>query len=410
MAKVLTQKIVDGLKPEAKQYARRDGLVPGHFVIVQPTGHKSYSLFVRINRKQVKLHVGNAAVMTLQQACAEARRLLGLIAQGIDPRTAKQEAAPETFGVVMTRFVERYARPRNRSWRETERVLTREALRRWQHRPIAAITRADVIGLIDAIVDRNSPIAANRALAAVRKLFNWCVERGILETSPAAQVKAPSPETQRDRTHTDAELALIYPAVAAFGYPFGPAIQLMILTGARRSEVAGMRWDEIDPTFSVWVIPKERSKNKIAHVVPLSSAARAILASLPRIGDYVFTVSGLKPVSGFSKVKARLDAAITAANDDTPIPPWILHDFRRTAASGMAKLGISLPVIEKVLNHVSGAFRGVAGIYQRHDFAAEKAEALEAWGRHVMTLVGPTKRRAPRNGTVRRNGLLEVRS
>jgi len=168
-----------------------------------------------------------------------------------------------------------------------------------------------------------------------------------------------------------------------------------------------MRWSELDPTLSVWVIPKERSKNKIAHVVPLSSAARAILASLPRIGDYAFTVSGLKPVSGFSKIKTRLDAAISAANDGAPIPPWTLHDLRRTAASGMAKLGVSLPVVERCLNHVSGAFRGVTGVYMRHDFAAEKAEALEIWGRHVMALIAPAKR----NGVsrARRNRLLEAR-
>jgi integrase len=405
MAKILTQRAVDAAKPRAKRYGRPDGLIPGLQFIVQPSGFKSYALYARINGAQAKLQVGNASILTLAQARDQARQLLALIAQGQDPRTAKREAlqpALETFATVARRFIERHAKPHTRGWRTTERILACDALPRWGRRPIAAITRADVIALLDSIVDRGSPIMANRTLAVVRKLFSWCVERGTLEHSPCERVKAPARENERDRTPSDAELARIWRAANELGYPFGSVIQLLILLGQRREEIAGMRWSELDNELALWTLPKERVKNRTAHVVPLPPAAREILRTIPRFSgsDFVFTTTGTKPVSGFSKAKQCLDAAISP-----PLPAWTLHDLRRSAASGMARLGVSLPVVEKVLNHVSGAFRGVAGIYQRHDFAQEKREALETWANHVLALVDPgyagSQNAARRGGAIR---------
>ena len=289
------------------------------------------------------------------------------------------------------RFIERYAKVKNKGWKQVEQRINYEILPRWKKRPIASITQRDVIELLDSIVDRGSPVLANRVLAIVRKMFNWCCERGTLETSPCDRVKAPSPETKRDRVLTDAELGLIWRATDHLGYPFGPYFKLLILTGQRREEVAGLARLELDRDLTMWTLPAARAKNNVQHQVPIVPWARSILADLPRIeqSDFCFTTTGTSSISGYSKAKASLDAAITQLNRGKPIAAWVVHDIRRTVATNMAKLGIAMPAIERLLNHVSGSFGGVVGVYQLHDFADEKRQALEVWGRHVLALTGP---------------------
>jgi integrase len=395
MTKVLTQRAVEAAKPpKTGRTIKTDGIVPGLRMIVHAGGKKSMRLVARINGKQENMEVGDLALMTLANARAKAKGMLAAIANGEDPRAAKRDAlkaAAESVEIVARRFIERHAKAHNKSWKETERLIEREVLPRWGKRPITSITRPDVVALLDALVDRDAPVIANRVLAAIRKMFNWAIERGTLTASPCDRVKKPAPEVKRDRTHTDAELKLIWQATDSLGYPFQPLVQLLILTGQRREEIAGMRWSELDPTLTLWTLPRERAKNHVEHHVPIVPWARAILADLPRIegSDLVFTTTGRTPVSGFSKAKRLLDAAITELNGGA-IPPWVMHDFRRTMASGMARLGVALPVVEKLLNHVSGSFAGVAGIYQRHDFADEKRQALELWAQHLLTLdIGP---------------------
>src|SRR5262249_41792900 len=168
-------------------------------------------------------------------------------------------------------------------------------------------------------------------------------------------------------------------------YPFGALVKLLILTGQRRSEVAGMRWSEIKG--DVWTLPADRTKSAKAHDVPLSRAALDILADLPRIGeDFVLTVAGRGSFRGYAKGKCRLDALLPP-----DMPPWVLHDLRRSVASGLARLGVNLPTIERLLNHSSGSFAGIVGVYQRHDFAAEKKQAAELWACHVLGLAQQTK-------------------
>jgi integrase len=237
--------------------------------------------------------------------------------------------------------------------------------------------------LLDGIVDR-APIVANKSFAALRRMCAWAVERGIVDSSPCAGIRAPAPERSRDRVLSDDELRAAWKASEVLGWPFGPMVQLLILTGQRRDEIAEMRWGEIDLAAEIWILPRERSKNDQAHIVPLSETAVAILSSLTRItgkDGFVFTTNGATAVSGFSRAKRRLDALLPEGT-----PPWVIHDLRRTAASGMARLGINLPVIEKVLNHVSGSFGGIVGVYQRHGFEAEKRHALDSWARHVEAL------------------------
>jgi integrase len=389
VAKVLTQRGVESAKPKTERYGRNDGLVPGLRLIVYPTGLKSFALFTRVNGRLINHRIGDATVLSVAPARDNAKRQLALIAGGGDPRAVKKAAAEsdaETVEHVARLFIDRHAKPRLRTWQEIEWRLNREVLPKWGRRPISSITRRDVIELLDAIVDRGVPVTANRTLTVVRKMFSWAIERSLIETSPFDHVKPPAAEVSRDRVLDDAELALVWQASEALGYPFGTFVQLLVLTGQRREEGAAMRWSELDLTN--WTLPRERTKNAEPHALPVVSGMKALLADLPRFegSDFVFTTNGRTPVSGFSKAKINLDAAIAELNGGKPIPPWRLHDIRRTFATNMAKLGVSLPVVEKLLNHVSGSFGGVAGIYQRHDFADEKRDALERWSRRVLEL------------------------
>jgi integrase len=187
-------------------------------------------------------------------------------------------------------------------------------------------------------------------------------------------------------------LAAAYIAAAAATEPFGVLIRVLILTGQRRGEVAGMRWDELDLHSGLWDIPGERTKNHQAHSVPLPSAAVELIRSVKRRREAEFVFEGVRQtaVSGFGKVKSRLDAALTAAaaRAKRPAPtPWTLHDIRRSVATGLQRLGVRLEVTEAVLNHVSGSRSGIVGVYQRHAWAAEKRTALETWARHVLAAV-----------------------
>ncbi len=213
---------------------------------------------------------------------------------------------------VVDNFIERYAKANTKSWPEAKRILDREVVAHWRGRHLAEIGRADVHDLLDAVVDRGSPIMANRVLAALRKMCAWAVERGIITVSPCDKIKAPTAERSRDRVLSDEELRGVWKACDAIGWPFRDLVRLLILTGARRDEVGKMRWSEVDLDTATWTLPKERSKNGQAHVVPLSGPALAILRTLPKIdrSDLVFTTNGKTAVSGFSKVKERIDAIL----------------------------------------------------------------------------------------------------
>jgi integrase len=208
--------------------------------------------------------------------------------------------------------------------------------------------------------------------------------RTRLKVNPALGIERPARENRRDRVLSDDEIVALWKAADADGEPFGSIIKLLVLTGQRRGEIAGMRRDELNMDKRLWSLPGARTKNKLPHTVPLSDQVLAVIGSVTEIaGDFVFSVSGGKPVSdGFSKLRKRLDARMK------PAASWVLHDIRRSVATHIAEnLRIAPHIIEAVLNHVSGHKAGVAGIYNRAVYAEEKAEALARWGAHVEQLV-----------------------
>jgi integrase len=277
-----------------------------------------------------------------------------------------------------------------------KRDLERNALRKWRSRPIASITRRDVIDLVEAIAARGAGVQANRTLTRLGALFKWAVEKDRLEVSPAERVRPVTQEQARDRVLSDAELRWLWIACEEIGWPLGSVTKLLLLTAQRRVEVAGMTWAEIDLGDAVWTIPRHKAKNDREHQVQLSAAAMAVVRKLPRFGDLVFTTTLKTPVSGFSKWKCRLDAAMLVAkraelgtHKGDAIPNWTLHDLRRTAATGMARLKIAPHVVDRILNHTSGTISGVAAVYNRFEYLEERRAAFEAWGRFVDGLITP---------------------
>jgi integrase len=335
-----------------------DGKITGLYLVLQPSGAKSWALRYRAAGKPTKLTLGPYPTLDLANARRRAQEALGDVASGKNPAAEKkaareaQKAASSTADRVETvaaSFIDKYVK-RNvgESWaREAERLLTKEINPKFGCKRLGEVKKSDIHDLLDEIVDRGAPIVANRTLAVFRRLCNWAVERGVVDASPCDKIKAPAAEESRDRVLSDDEVRLAWTAFERLGWPFGQIAQLLLLTGARRDEIASGRWSEIDLEAKTWTIAKERSKNGVAHEIPLSDAAIAILKQLPRIGDrkdaLIFSTTGLTAVSGFSRAKDAIDNVILAARGAEVGAPdrWTFHDLRRTAASGMAGLGIA---------------------------------------------------------------------
>ncbi len=263
----------------------------------------------------------------------------------------------------------------------------RHAFAKYIDRPAAALDHATVIKVIDGIAGAGSAPIAGRTLAYGRACYGWAVARRKLPMNPFAglpQVQGSAPA--RDRVLTAAEVGAIWRAALRLGTPFGPLVRVMLLTGQRREEVAGMRWLEISDNgdgTGTWTIPAERAKNGRAHVMHLPPTAWTILQSVERVDgqDLVFSTTGTTPPSGFSKAKAALDRIVTT---DGVAEPWRYHDFRRSMVTWLAGAGFPPHVADRLLNHVGGTINGVAAVYQRAEFLAERKAALEAWATHVL--------------------------
>jgi integrase len=421
---MLTDLQIKKLSLPAKRVEIPDGKIAGLYLVHQPSGAKSWAVRYRVDGAPKKLTLGSYPALDLANARRRAQEALGEVARGKDPAGIKREsraavkasrqAETDVVERVVDLYVERYSKRETRDWRETQRLLNREIVGPWRGRRLSSIGRSDVYALLDAIADRGSPSSARHAFAAFRGMCGWAVKRGLVDRSPAEGVVLPAAPPSRDRTLSDAETGLFYRAFESVGGPFGTVGRLLFLTGARKSEVSGLKWSELDLAARTWRLPKERSKNGREHTVPLSDAAIRILEGLPRVEncDFVFTVTGRAPVCGWTKAKAHIDAAILSIlrdeacsrRDDpdqaTPPPPWTYHDIRRTVATGLQKLGVRLEVTEAVLNHVGGSRGGIVSVYQRYQFEPEKRQALDAWARRLEEIVVGGPRATPESNVV----------
>jgi integrase len=339
-------------------------------------------------------------VLTLAQARKAAREVKQLAAEGkpLAPGDAISKGA-FTFEKLAGKYLE-WAKDnkRPRTVDECSRMLRSKDFDAWRDRPAASITADDVRTLRDAITERGAAVLATRALRFVSALGSWAVSEGKLAVSPAKDVRPRTTETARDRTLDDAEIAALFRAGNAFGYPFGDMLKLLALTGQRLRECAEMEWSEVNLDRREWTIAARRTKNGKAHVVHLSGPALAILTALAeqrgkvemlKRSRYVFTTTGTTPISGFSRSKERLDTAM-AKLLERDVPHFTLHDLLRSATTKMAELGFPPHVVDKILNHSAGAIRGTAAVYNKHQYLAERQAALETFGRFITNLIEPS--------------------
>jgi integrase len=424
----LTDRSLRRPAPEAGQVELWDDLVPGFGLRISAGGSRTYFVMRRLNGKLVRRTVGKVppdlagrlaeGELTLPDARDKARQLLSDLARGFDPTEDKRALSttaetPNTFGQVAEAYFKDPSKRGGavlRSKGELERKV-RVDLAAWKDRPISEITRAEVRAVLNA-KHATSPVAANRLLALIRRIFRWAVREDLIAANPAMDIDPPAQEEERDRVLSLTELAQVWAGAEAMGYPFGPLIKMLILTAQRRSEVAGLTWAEVDG--KAWRLPDSRAKRGKGHLIPLSPRAVSILEELPRMGDrptLVFTTGRRKakpgedaspaPVSGWSRMKDRLDKAIataTAKAAEEPLDlarhslaPWTLHDLRRSVATHlrdeaiMGDARVDRLTVSKILNHAEG---GMTRIYDRYSSDPEKRRALEAWAQVIERLCG----------------------
>lgn len=436
MAQVaITKRAVDAVKPGMRDQFLWDGEVAGFGLKVTPAGGKTYVYQYRIARPgeaertpAKRYTLGRHGDLTPDQARRRARELAALVSQGIDPRQreldamaaqddARRRVAEQArlegelaFENIAARWLDHYENEKERrpsSVRLARLVIENHLKPKLAGKPLPHIGRAQLQPVLDAIP--TSQRGMRRAVFAYASvLFGWAHKRGDIAENPLVGMAKPEAPRSRDRVLSDAELAAVWKGADALANPFNAFFRLLILTGQRRSEVAGMNWSEMDRASASWTIPAGRAKNGVAHIVPLAAEALAELDRLalalqekvketdtdskrwPKAG-FVLTTTGRTPISGLTKAKAALDRAATQANDREALAHWRIHDLRRTIATGLQRLGVRFEVTEAVLNHVSGAKGGVAGVYQRHDWKDEKRAALDAWARHVGALLKPAE-------------------
>ena len=369
---VLTDTKVASIKPPAKgQEEHPDAKVTGLRLRVGATGKKTWTLRKRVGVKTLNRKLGTYPAMSLAKARAAALAMIeALEAEG------NTDALDRTFKAAAEHWIENKAKRKNKGWQKQKRQLELHVYPAWEERKLRSIKRADVRDLIEGL---EGEVLPNRILALVKTIFRYSLSRDWIEASPAEAMEKPAEETERDRTLDMGEVARVWNAAELLGYPYGPFVRLLLLTGQRRGEVAKMKWADVDLDAAAWAFDAEDAKAKRGQLVPLSPIAKSIVESLPRFGPYVFSTTGETPISGFAKAKKRLDSYLEGQGD--PIDDWRFHDLRRTAATHMVRLGVTEHLVGRVLNH---KVQGVTGkVYALHSYAPEKRHALDLWAAEV---------------------------
>lgn len=407
--KALTDVVCKKLKPpDTGQLDVFDKGYPGLALRISYGGKRTWVYFCRPNGKLTRHVLGVYPAVGLAAARDAWRTAREHVQAGLmppqapeppkalpEPKAAKPDAAapgkdeesdnsddPNAVKNVVAEWLRR-DQAGNASYDEVKRTIDHDVLPKWKGRLITAIGKRDVLDVLDTVCDRGKVSHARHVHAYVQRLMNWCVERDILTANPIMGLPKPGETVERERALSDSEIVAFWRACKAIGYPFGPIGQGLLLTAARRSEIGELRWDELDPKDACIRLPGARTKNDEPHTIPLTPLAWRILHDGPRIRGcpFVFSKTGKTPVSGWSKMKAMLDREMRINE------PWRVHDLRRTAATGLERLGVPLQHTEAVLNHVSGSKAGIVGIYQRHKYEVEKRAALSKWSGHVLQLV-----------------------
>ena len=314
---------------------------------------------------------------------------MGDLAKGRDPAADRKEAAQKarskaahdalTLEALLEQWDALHLADRRKRYRAESVRAIKIAFASNLKAPAADLSRSTVVRVLDGLARQGKPAMASRTAAYGRAAYHWAVKWGSLAVNPFANLPT-APLARRERVLADEELRAVWQATEEPG-PFNAIVRMLLLTGQRREEAAGMTWDELDADLSTWSIPGSRAKNGVTHIVPLPSRVQAFLRTQPRREGESLVFPGERGMfAGWSKSKNRLDQRCGVSD-------WTLHDLRRTAATGLQKLGVRLEVTENILNHIAGSRAGIVGVYQRHNWADEKRAALAAWGAHVAAIV-----------------------
>lgn len=376
---MLTDAKVAAIKPPAAGQVEHKDSGPGYVrelrLRVGTSGKKTWTVRKRVGVKIVNKKIGTYPTMKLATARKAAGQLLEAIA-----KDGTTEAVDRTFGAAAEAWIDKVAKLKNSSWKLQERRLEMHVLPHWRDKKLAQITRADVRDLVEGV---EGDVLPGRVLAIVKTIFRYALSRDWIDASPVEGVAKPAADKARDRVLTMEEASAVWKAAELLGFPFGQFLRTLMLTGQRRTEVAAMRWRDVDLDAATWIIPAKETKSARTHLVPLSATVVALLKNVPRLGEYVFTHDGETHVAGYAKAKSRLDSFIAASG--VIMSPWRLHDLRRSAATHMVRLGVSEDVVGRVLNH---APKGVtAKVYALHTYAPEKRGALDRWAAEVLRAV-----------------------
>lgn len=390
---LFTDKKIKALKPKDHIYDVREK--DGFAIRVFPSKKKSWVFLYTYNGRKRRMTLGDYKTMALAKARikhGEAYKMLknenkdpGLI-QKLEKAEIRNSS---TINGLIEEYIEKWAKLRKRSWKEDKRLLYHDVKPKWGKRKAKDITKRDVVLLLESIVERGSPIIANRTFACIRRMFNFAVERDILTTTPCTAIKAPSKENQRDRCLNLNEIKAFWRSLdkAPMSEATKIALKLQLVTAQRKGEILGAEWSEVDLGTGWWVIPDSKAKNGVHHRVPLSEVAIELLSELKKLNGrskWLFPSDTSKShIAGESIGKAVRRSHETVFSEKG-IKPFTPHDLRRTAATHMTEMGISRLVVSKILNHVD---RTITAIYDRHSYDAEKRRALEAWGKKVKQLI-----------------------
>lgn len=400
----ITKRSIDALIAKRAEGFLWDNGIKGFGAKITNSGAVSYILQFRMGGRESgtrRYTIGaHGSPWTPVTAREEASRLSLLIAQGVDPVEADKQRRRDAVDLAFGNYADRFQKScASESWGKlVERSLRLYVKPVLGKKPLPKIKRFDVVAIFDRMPA--SQVANRRNVFAVlRRLFRWAVSRGDIERSPMEGMETPPPVKARDRWLSDTELGRVWRQTFHTHHCFGPIVRLLILTGQRREEVSSLTWGELNRDDLMWTLPGDRAKNGEQNIIPLNALAVAVLDDVargktwPRQGRVFATSSGAK-FSAYHKGKVKIDRLV-AQDGGEPVAPWRLHDLRRTLATGFQRLGVRFEVTEAVLNHVSGARAGVAGVYQRHDWKNEKATALGQWNDHIAPfLVGDMDQRS----------------
>ncbi len=391
MAKALTAKAVEKMLPDPdRRLEIPDGLLPGFYLVIQPSGAKSWAVRFRANGRTAKVTLGRFPAIELAKARELARDQLLAVAKGRDPaaenRAAKWAgraiALPTTVGGLCDHYIDLHLKPNVRRWENARGEIDNHIRPRLGNLALTALTRAHVREMTREIGEAY-PMAATRALVRLRAVLNWGVEQDLVEANVATGIKRPTREAPVNRILADTELRAVWEATDTLNYPTREFARLLLLSGQRRDDVRLMHWDEIDLDNRSWTIPAERYKSRRPHLVPLSAAMVTILDNLPFKGHGGYVLSrdrGAKPCGNVARPKAALDTA-------AQVTGWTWHDLRRTMRTGLSRLGIREDIAERVIGHSVGGRLGAT--YNLYEFAEEKRDALDRWANRLREIVEP---------------------